>query len=68
MARFCAKYPGEFQAGAIPWRLFWLLYERLHVVLAVERVTHTRAAMMAWGGKGSDRLIEADISEAFGHG
>ncbi|HMU61580.1 MAG TPA: hypothetical protein PKA66_07350 [Gemmatimonadales bacterium] len=68
VARFCAKYPGEFQAGAIPWRLFWLLYERLHVVLAMERVTQARAVGMGWGGKDAERLMRADITEAFGHG
>ena len=68
VARFCTKYPREFQAGELPWRLFWLLYERLHVVLAMERVTQTRAVGVAWGGKEAERLMRADITKAFGHG
>lgn len=66
VARFCAKYPGEFQAGRIPWRLFWLLYERLSVVLAMERVTQARGVGMAWGGKEAERMMRDDLKEAFG--
>lgn len=66
VARFCSRYPGEFQAGTIPWRLFWLLYERLNVVLAVDRVTQARAVSIAWGGKDAERMFNADLKEAYG--
>ena len=68
VARFCWAWPGEFRGGDIPWALFWLLYERLHVVLAVDRVTQTRAVSLAWGGKEGDTMRLADVREAFGHG
>ncbi len=68
VARFCWAYPGEFRGGTIGWGLFWLLYERLHVVLAVERVTTTRAVGLAWGGDGAERLMQQDIEEAFEDG
>lgn len=68
VARFCAKWPGEFQGGTIGWGQFWLLYERLHVVLAVERVTLTRAVGLGMGGEAAGSMAQADIQEAFGHG
>lgn len=68
VARFCWAWPGEFRAGQIGWGQFWLLYERLHVVLAVERVTLTRAVGLAWGGDGAAVLAQQDITEAFGNG
>lgn len=68
VARFCWAWPGEFRGGAVPWALFWLLYERLHVVLAVDRVTQTRATALAWGGKENETMMQADVREAFGHG
>lgn len=68
VARFCWAWPGEFRGGDIPWALFWLLHERLHVVLAVQRVTMTRAVGLAWGGEGATTMAQSDIREAFGRG
>lgn len=68
VARFCWAWPGEFRGGDIGWGQFWLLYERLHVVLAVDRVNVTRAVGLAWGGEGAGTMIQSDYREAFGHG
>lgn len=68
VARFCAKYPGAFRDGEIPWVLFWMLYERLYVVLALDRLTQTEAVQLGMGYEGSALKIQATIQEAFGHG
>jgi len=68
VARFCWAWPGEFRGGAIGWGQFWMLYERLHIVLAVDRVNQMRAVALAWGGDEAAVTAQKDIKEAFGHG
>lgn len=56
----------------IPWGLFWMLYHRLPATLALTRVQHTTAALIAigrsHGEQSAARAARRDLTEAFPDG
>ena len=70
VARFCRWYPGMYVSSewptadhVIPWRLFAILYGRLHRVLALDRLNAGLAGAFAIGVTHAEESVANRVTD-----
>lgn len=71
VSQFCHAYPGEFQNGDIPFRLFWMLWSHFHRIVMLHKTIHAESYMIGKSVSiGSDKAkkhFEHMTEYTFGH-